>query len=82
MGLDVVDADEGQARAEGEALGDAEADQQGADEARAVGDGDRVDGVEAEASLLEARVEDGEGLVEVGQTLKIYSLTLIVKYIL
>ena len=57
--VEVVDHDQGQAGGVGERLGRRDAHQQRADQARALGDGHRVDLGQGQAGALERRVDDG-----------------------
>ena len=65
VSLQMVDADEGHVEAARKCLGEAEAHNQGAGQARTVGDGDGVEGVGGRVGLIEGRLDhrDDEALM-------------------
>src|SRR5262249_23126747 len=68
VGVDVVDADQGFAEGPGEGLGGGDADEKGADEAGAMGDGDGIDVGRVALSLRE-RVSGIVGRISAGRSL-------------
>ncbi len=60
-----MDSDEGEGANLGEGLGDGEADEEGADEAGAVGDGDGFEVVPGGGGALHGLADDGEDRLEV-----------------
>ena len=58
MAFDVIDADEGFARGPGDGFGKIDADEQGTDQAGALRDGEAIEFVRGDLSLLQRRRDD------------------------
>ncbi len=65
MAVQVADGDQRQAACEGQRLGGRQADQQRADQARPLGDGDGVDPVESDPGVDQRPLDDGHAQLQV-----------------